>query len=64
MSTKELIDHIIAAEKMEDILDVANFKGAYNTLVMEVHPDKCSEVGADEAIRGECNTVHRRQRKA
>ena len=51
MSTKELIDHIIAAEKMEDILDVANFKGAYNTLVMEVHPDKCSEVGADEAIR-------------
>src|SRR6478735_7914114 len=44
-----LIDKIKKANKIEDVLDLTNFKTEFNTIVKQIHPDACTDVGAVEA---------------
>lgn len=44
-----LIDKINKANKIEDVLDLANFKTEFNTIVKQIHPDTCTDPGAVEA---------------
>lgn len=44
-----LIDKIKKANKIEDVLNLANFKTEFNTIVKQIHPDTCTDPGAVEA---------------
>lgn len=44
-----LIDKIIKAKKIEEVLDLANFKTEFNTIIKQIHPDTCTDPGAGEA---------------
>ncbi|HEY8896470.1 MAG TPA: hypothetical protein VIM79_16705 [Niastella sp.] len=44
-----LIDKINKAHKIEDVLDLANFKTEFNAIVKQIHPDTCTDAGAVEA---------------
>jgi len=44
-----LIDKINKANKIEDVLDLANFKTEFNAIVKQIHPDTCTDAGAVEA---------------
>lgn len=47
----ETIDKIKAASKIEDILNVLNFKDEYLNIVKEIHPDICKDKDATFAIQ-------------
>jgi len=44
-----LIDKINKANKIEDVLNLLNFKTEFNTIVKQIHPDTCTDPGAVEA---------------
>jgi hypothetical protein len=44
-----LIDKIKKANKIEEVLNLANFKTEFNTIVKQIHPDTCTDPGAVEA---------------
>lgn len=44
-----LIDKIKKANKIEDVLNLTNFKTEFNTIVKQIHPDTCTDAGAVEA---------------
>jgi len=44
-----LIDKINKATKIEELLNLANFKTEFNTIVKQIHPDTCTDPGAVEA---------------
>src|SRR5687767_1298946 len=44
-----LIDKINKANKIEDVLNMANFKTEFNTIIKQIHPDTCTDKGAVEA---------------
>ncbi|AEW00110.1 hypothetical protein A4D02_28750 [Niastella koreensis] len=44
-----LIDKIKKADKIEDVLNLANFKTEFNTIIKQIHPDTCTDPGAVEA---------------
>lgn len=49
MNQREIIDSITTASKLEDIFSISDFKNEFNNIIKEIHPDKCSLVGASEA---------------
>jgi hypothetical protein len=44
-----LIAKINKANKIEDVLNLSNFKTEFNTIVKQIHPDTCTDPGAVEA---------------
>jgi hypothetical protein len=44
-----LINKINKANKIEDVLKLANFKTEFNNIVKQIHPDTCTDPGAVEA---------------
>lgn len=44
-----LIHKINKANKIEDVLNLANFKTEFNTIIKQIHPDTCTDPGAVEA---------------
>jgi hypothetical protein len=44
-----LIEMIKRAHKIEDVLNVANFKAEFNNIMKQIHPDTCNEAGASDA---------------
>ena len=50
MTTEQLIAKIISSHKIEDIVDVSNFKASFNKILKEIHPDLCKLPGADNAV--------------
>jgi hypothetical protein len=44
-----LIEMIKRAHKIEDVLNVANFKAEFNNIMKQIHPDTCNETGASDA---------------
>lgn len=44
-----LIEKIKKAHKIEDVLNLVNFKTEFNTIVKQIHPDTCTDAGAVEA---------------
>jgi hypothetical protein len=49
METDELIQKIVAAKRIEQIVDVTNFKSEYRKILMKIHPDVCKHPKATEA---------------
>lgn len=49
MNQQDVIDKIINASKIEDVLSVENFKDEFNTLIKDIHPDRCKLNGASDA---------------
>lgn len=49
MDTQELIEIIEKSSKVEDVIDVSDFKNEFNNVVKEIHPDRCSLSGAVNA---------------
>ena len=49
METTYLINKINTAFKLEDVLNVENFKEEFNQIMFKIHPDKCSLTGAADA---------------
>lgn len=45
----ELIEKILAAKKIEDVLSVDNFKAEFRDIITQIHPDKCDHPDAREA---------------
>lgn len=49
METDELIEKIVTAKRIEQLLDVGNFKTEYRRILMKIHPDVCTHPRATEA---------------
>ncbi len=49
MNEQVLIEKIALAQKIEDVIDVTDFKSQFNDVVKVIHPDVCSLQGASEA---------------
>lgn len=50
MTPQEAISKIELAKKLEDVLDVNNFKASFNEISKLIHPDICKLTGAAEAM--------------
>ncbi len=50
MEAKEAIKKITSAIKVEDILAIDKFDDEYKALIKLIHPDRCSDVGASNAM--------------
>lgn len=44
-----LINKINKANKIEDVLNVVNYKAEFNNIIKQIHPDTCTDAGAPEA---------------
>lgn len=44
-----LINKINKANKIEEVLNLSNFKTEFNTIIKQIHPDTCTDAGAVEA---------------
>ena len=44
--SQEIIDKVLTSAKLEDILDVNNFKEEYDKIMKKIHPDICNLSGA------------------
>lgn len=49
METKDLIDKILKAKKIQDILDTTNLKSEFDRLMKQIHPDLCPLPGTHDA---------------
>ena len=49
METKSLIENILNAKKLEDILDVSKLKSEFDVIIKRIHPDRCPLAQAHEA---------------
>ncbi len=49
MTTDALIPKINSANKIEDVISIADFKPQFNAILKEIHPDVCSILGANDA---------------
>lgn len=51
LTAEQLISQISTANKIEDLLNINNFKSEFNYLILLIHPDKCSLPAAEAASR-------------
>jgi hypothetical protein len=49
MNTSQVIDKINQSVKIEDVIDVLDFKNSFHSIMKEIHPDTCTLPGAAEA---------------
>lgn len=47
---QDLINKIENSVKIEDVLDIHNFKDEFNAIIKQIHPDICSLSGAGDAV--------------
>ncbi|MFA7284838.1 MAG: hypothetical protein WC004_03365 [Candidatus Absconditabacterales bacterium] len=50
MDTNNLIDKILKANKLGDVIELKDWKKKYQSILMHIHPDKCKHIKAGEAL--------------
>lgn len=64
MEPKQAIERVLTATKLEDLLDISNVSKEFRSLMLLIHPDRCTEDGAVRASQrlSELKTLYERGR--